>query len=1807
MRPSAPQRPASAPPGKQHDRERPVVSMPARRYHSRKEREQMQKEYIREHDLHVVLGDCVKRCLSEMPSDPTWYLSMELLEHSSVKGNKNRIIELEKGATELNSYLASLQKPGWGSDSDGEVSDSMKCVTANQLLGHQKIDLSKKEGATNSPIAPLELLDKTSFTNQFYNLLYRRSPETATTFAKCDLRDCTVSRILLSLKTYFTDGYTAALPLWDEISIDFDQYCMSVTWEHFVVFSSCLFSTIDELSALGKCGFQDPEYWFRMVAAVLEYIIGKSKYDEFLLSSEIELMMKIPTSEIDQTAVELCKVNSDYTHDMMTKAILKNLPTGVPDFDVSDAEQVASLLTGLLEGLKSGRLLLEFLWIIPMTWHGIPPDTLESTTPLVNKLFDMPVVVKCWNFISNTSRVNYCSAFSVSDIPIHELEEVRVIWSKFKTLLKDTTSAANTLFGRNQSIVISGISDTLRVIPFLDKQESLLFSGTLSLPLIKKAEISFQEFVQKTMPENWTTVAADGIALMWKSYLWKLKDLKVANYDSDDMAQSCIRAEDLPGWKISPPIKLSSDQIQLIKNTWRDIDQVPLCIRLRDRFSIGINPDLLCLLLSSIIESLGTMLPVTLITDSQNHRLFDQEQPSEMILTSVLTEAFSLVADVRVDIQSWIQLFASLPWGKKDGLEFRSLPLFITMTAADNSFTVSQNVAVILKQDIRSLGQIYLAAMLSSLRDFSESLRRRKMVTSEFGCTTEVLCEAIARGAKEVLSSEKAAAFVEIGDRFTELMFGVAHFIPRTSISHGLASSLTGSFSLYNDIGGSTRLTEAEVEVIQVSMKRLRAIPNFSEILWLRLSTQMPRLRYSITPGVLDMTRIIFGDYIAKVSNHAASINFVQSVGIGVMNDGCVCDITEFATSLLEVVKAMDVPHSQNVSVWNTWRSFIENHIIPACESIMLPHYRDMSILQRSWVFIASSNITNKKMWSSLGCGESAKQTSQVFMIIEALLFTEAQRVVLATLLNRLVVDVMGISVESFTAAFIESLSELLTVSEVTAWTIFMKSLVGFVVKKSQITIAVDNNKELSRIRANIHWASCAGARYTIARTFLGLLYSSIPEAEQVWKYHPVNVQCDRVLWLIDSLFIRFSWCLAILQGACERWQVEGMPESVFKSLPNLILQSLELISGPLSSDVVASWKEILHRAQTAMAQTPIYTAELSTPLSQDDISVLTSDTVDSKPFYSLMAKFDPTCPAKYVHQAISVLNECLEDCSDAPPDALLKLMPAEPRQTANIWAIVQALSQSVMRRGHCAFKDEVAWRRFFKFRMAPQLLYGNPIHKVVSPPLLIKSPLQVAWQEFYLTKVHQKSSAAMNFFASVKERHNEHGNTLINIFRLDLSCVWRFFDLVVNVDGDDQWFERTLISHCKEFTKLKEIDAQNVSKVYETAAQQFAADVGLDGNSTSELIEKVNSCSRVVYKSTMQLNEEIKRTTYLNEEIGGTLPSSRDKINMMVLSTEHLRILRSTWNNMELTTVEAAMVSELKKSSPLSYVWVPCRSALMLIDDLLADLGKDFVSGIDNKIIQAAMRHASVGVASESFEPVGVAFVNAVLSSLEKLNLQDADIELAKKAWLSLYATLAKNILHCMSRVPAVPKKHFFNVIKRTVRSNDWSAMLQHWKDGKEASLRERLQLTHEKEFSADVIQCIYSLINSCTKGGDDEDLQVALDLFCKTFRSKSILQIYSIGDQLARPEADLVTYTPLLRNWVLATGYLSSFIRDPGPKYITIRGTQYDVSSLMNDHPGGAEVLLEHIGKDATREFEAAHKDAPYVWGILEGLLAE
>ena len=60
----------------------------------------------------------------------------------------------------------------------------------------------------------------------------------------------------------------------------------------------------------------------------------------------------------------------------------------------------------------------------------------------------------------------------------------------------------------------------------------------------------------------------------------------------------------------------------------------------------------------------------------------------------------------------------------------------------------------------------------------------------------------------------------------------------------------------------------------------------------------------------------------------------------------------------------------------------------------------------------------------------------------------------------------------------------------------------------------------------------------------------------------------------------------------------------------------------------------------------------------------------------------------------------------------------------------------------------------------------------------------------------------------------------------------------------------------------------------------------------------------------------------------------------------------------------------------------------------------------------------------------------------------------------------------------------------------------------------------------------------------------------------------------------------------------------------WVAVKGEVFDVTSFQDEHPGGASILAENAGKDATEEFEMAghgpdamEMTRSYVIGKLEG----
>ncbi|ALC43927.1 CG5157 [Drosophila busckii] len=59
--------------------------------------------------------------------------------------------------------------------------------------------------------------------------------------------------------------------------------------------------------------------------------------------------------------------------------------------------------------------------------------------------------------------------------------------------------------------------------------------------------------------------------------------------------------------------------------------------------------------------------------------------------------------------------------------------------------------------------------------------------------------------------------------------------------------------------------------------------------------------------------------------------------------------------------------------------------------------------------------------------------------------------------------------------------------------------------------------------------------------------------------------------------------------------------------------------------------------------------------------------------------------------------------------------------------------------------------------------------------------------------------------------------------------------------------------------------------------------------------------------------------------------------------------------------------------------------------------------------------------------------------------------------------------------------------------------------------------------------------------------------------------------------------------------------------PSWLIIKGSVYDVSGFLAEHPGGADLLLEYAGKDASKAFQGAGHSAAAVRDLKQYKIGE
>ena len=244
--------------------------------------------------------------------------------------------------------------------------------------------------------------------------------------------------------------------------------------------------------------------------------------------------------------------------------------------------------------------------------------------------------------------------------------------------------------------------------------------------------------------------------------------------------------------------------------------------------------------------------------------------------------------------------------------------------------------------------------------------------------------------------------------------------------------------------------------------------------------------------------------------------------------------------------------------------------------------------------------------------------------------------------------------------------------------------------------------------RAFQHWASLRQVQFVLMTSFHKELVKADARVGTLWGYLSASETVGRYTWLVDLLFLQKTLRESLMHCAAERWKREGMDEDMLRLVPEVLVKTLHMYCPRMSKSTERAWGKLLREGVEIMCHA-INTADL-TPPTAAEISCIARDrhaSVCSKEtYYAALRVLDPTFPAEYANAPIDLLLEGIEECQGATTEQLATLEAGDAAMTNRLWAAAQALASTVGGKGARTLEKEVAWRKFFQYRIAPQVLH---------------------------------------------------------------------------------------------------------------------------------------------------------------------------------------------------------------------------------------------------------------------------------------------------------------------------------------------------------------------------------------------------------------------------------------------------------------------------------------------------------------------
>ncbi|KAJ9467617.1 hypothetical protein DIPPA_06087 [Diplonema papillatum] len=1174
----------------------------------------------------------------------------------------------------------------------------------------------------------------------------------------------------------------------------------------------------------------------------------------------------------------------------------------------------------------------------------------------------------------------------------------------------------------------------------------------------------------------------------------------------------------------------------------------------------------------------------------------------------------------------WFELFSALKWSPGAAVHFPVKSFVMKLALQEHVTLVSGAVVAALgaSDDSESERAQNVRYMENVLADAGTTPRALNCAIGVFETTIDQLAATISECAEKLLPAHRAWAFDTAVASFQDLMLH-GFMMPRLSTAENifdrdsLAESDATIFVETREMSCLEQLTSIEVAWLTASWRRLKANDALLASIW--VSLEIARKEFKGASFMQRKEKVLSAQMTSFMATlrPATTISLIdaQLLVLDIVNAKiCSENVPVIADVFLSVVQRLDPGFTPDVRC--AWSTLIYKLVLPSIRPLLPPTRKVRKILINVWESFVTPDFVAAltKTWEST-MASSSRHISQTCLLLKSLVYCGPR----TFLLMRLAASPVAASKDTYAAfsdMFVETLNgrALLTDDDVSAVKkLFMSLLVSATCKHAlQSSTPLTKAFHTSAIPlAAVSWARLGKAKLL----FLENVLREWPH--DTWGHLPKHACVQRLNWFVETMFDSPHLRASLMNCAGERWQREGMTDTAMQKLPSAFCSVLTQFVKQVPAEVVQAWTSELTWGVQAINSSIAVMTNYDAPPTVRDIELISLCQISDYSrsiFFETIAVIDPTCPRLFAQRTLEILPEAIEECFDAPNEFLSTLRRADTVRTSQIWCLAQALAASVGSHDKTrTLEKEIAWRRFFEFRIAPQLLWeederlaGNPGPAALMSYTMMSSysdTLQRAYKLFAVSDVDEEL-----FWSSFKQQNAVAA--AVDAKSDDKEQVLRLLDTVSALFSEwtthSDWLTPFALAACNNYTDIGDVNAvcSAAGGALVAVLRQF------DSKFADKCIHVVVEVMEHVGKAVQELVSGFQEADVQHEYqlSQGIRRSPVTVVNHSAVKVVHIMTVKAVWAALEKKFLLEKVGTELRNVSPVArHAFtddVLSRFLFRFLDEFIATVGTDSILNLQTSLSSICREHSSAAILGTHYKYLVKSIMTVVTRELP--GLQESTplppVQHCQAAWLSLLSSCAKTMVKASSSLAFhTLRDHLKNLVAKVNRGGQFDPGV--WNAVTDTLQAHRQHLITVFGIRQQDVAVFLAALNTFTQflatkySPSDPDTRLLEEIvtgFQKATEPLSEDQLVYIADVLVdiHPSLD-----PLFQVWSHLVLVAQAAQRCRG--YITIHNRQYDFSAWRKVHPGGSAILDEYAGRDATDEFDRVHGANPVVSSFL------